>query len=305
MTDVDALRIAFDPRMRTALDAVLALVIFGVALELRPEDFKAVARAPKGVFAALSCQFLLLPALAFFLGRAMGLGPSMALGMILVASCPGGSISNLLTGLAGGNTALSVSVTAMSTLSSAMLTPLNVAFWGSQDPATSALLKILALDRTHLAFEALCLIGLPLLAGVALCARRPALAHRLLRPARGLSLLLLAAIVVVGVSGNWRVFAACFNEAATLSLVGNATAIVCAYVSTWVIGLSERDRRAVTLEVSVPNTGLALALVFKFFGGLGGMAVVAAFWGLWNLAAGTALAVVWSRALPARAEATA
>ncbi len=305
MTDVDSLRIAFDPMMRAALDAVLALVIFGVALELRPADFWVVARAPKGVLAALFCQFLLLPALAFLLGRALGLGPSMALGMILVASCPGGSISNLLTGVAGGNTALSVSITAISTLISSMLIPLNVAFWGSRNSATNALLQTLALDSRHLAMQALFFIGLPLLAGVALRAKRPELAHRLMRPARGLSLLLLASVVTAGLSANWRVFAECFGALTALSLTGNAMAISSGYASAWAAGLSERDRRAVTLEVSVPNTGLALALVFKFFAGLGGMAVVAAFWGLWNLAAGAALAAGWSRALPARVEAAA
>lgn len=305
MSDIDAFRIAFDPGMRRLLDAALALVIFGVALELTPRDLREVLRRPLGLIATLACQFVLMPAAAFLIARLLGLAPSLALGMLLVASCPGGSVSNLLTAVAGGNTALSMSATAVSTLAAGVLTPLAFRAWGSLDPGTAALLGTLELDGALMAAEAASLVVLPLCAGVGVAALRPSWARALMRPARAASLLFLLALIVAGVGSNLEMLAASLGQAAVIALLGNAAALSIGYGGAAAAGLSERDRRAVAYEVGMQNTGLALAFVFRFFGGLGGMAVVAALWGIWNMIAGTALAAVWSRRAAASAEAAA
>lgn len=295
--DLDALRVAFDPEIKHLLDLSLVLIIFGVALELTPADFKAVLRRPRGLIMALVCQFILLPAMAFGLGRLLGPAPSVALGLILVASCPAGSVSNLLAGRAHGNTALSVSVTTASTLLAAALTPRAVSFWGGLDPATAALLRSVSVDGGSMAQEALLLIGLPLVIGVMISTFKPWLAKRLVGPAQKISLLILLVFIVGGLATNSKVFLAGAGKALLPVLCANASALLLGYGCCWVVGLPERDRRAAAFEAGVQNTGLALVLIFRFFDGIGGMAVTAALWGLWNLAVGFGLASYWRKRL--------
>jgi BASS family bile acid:Na+ symporter len=115
--------------------------MFGVALDLKVSDFKAVLVMPKPVLIGLAGQFLLLPAFTFLLVLAIKPAPSIALGMMLVAACPGGNISNFLTHYARGNTALSITMTAMSTAVAIVMTPLNLSLWGGLNPETAKILK--------------------------------------------------------------------------------------------------------------------------------------------------------------------
>ena len=111
---VDAVRLDFQGNGLWILNAIIALIMFGVALDLSLEDFRRVFRAPKPVLAGLFVQYVVLPALTFLLILVLRPMPSIALGMLLVAACPGGNLSNFLTNLAKGNTALSISITAQS-----------------------------------------------------------------------------------------------------------------------------------------------------------------------------------------------
>ena len=131
MTSIDAVRLAFTPESLIALDLILAFVLFGVALDMRVEDFRGIVTAPRGTVIGIVAHSLLLPALAFLLTMLLEPAPSIALGMILVASCPSGNISNFLVNYAHGNPALSVTIAAFSMLGSVVFTPLNLAFWGS------------------------------------------------------------------------------------------------------------------------------------------------------------------------------
>ena len=128
---VDEITLNFSPRGLAVLNAVLALVMFGVALDIRLADFRRVVAAGKPALLGLAAQFFLLPAFTFVLVLILDPIPSMALGMMLVAACPGGNISNFMTHLARGNTALSVTMSAASTAAATLMTPLNIAFWMS------------------------------------------------------------------------------------------------------------------------------------------------------------------------------
>jgi BASS family bile acid:Na+ symporter len=129
--NIDEVTLNFNPTSLLALDVVLALIMFGIALAVKVEDFKAVLRMPKAITVAIAAQFLLLPAVTFGLTFLLNVGPSIALGMILVACCPPGNISQVLTNQARGNVALSVSMTAVGNLLAIFLMPINFAFWGS------------------------------------------------------------------------------------------------------------------------------------------------------------------------------
>ncbi|MEP3667356.1 MAG: bile acid:sodium symporter, partial [Roseibium sp.] len=131
MSDIDAVRLNFSPESLTLLNAILSIVMFSIALDLRLSDFRNLVRAPKALLTGMVSQFLVLPALTFVMLGLTNPQPSIALGLILVAACPGGNISNFITHRAGGNAALSVSMTGIATVTAILLTPFNVAFWGN------------------------------------------------------------------------------------------------------------------------------------------------------------------------------
>ena len=178
-TQIDQLRINFDSEALWTLNLALALVMFGIALELRPSDFARILRNPRAVLTGVCCQFLLLPALTFLLVWWWEPFPSFALGMILVASCPGGNVSNFMSHLAGGNTALSVSLTAFATLLAVVMTPLNLQVWGGLYAPSAALLTEVRIDLWEMIRLVALLLGLPLLAGMAFGHWKPGLAGRI------------------------------------------------------------------------------------------------------------------------------
>lgn len=302
MTDVDALRLAFEPGTLVALNAVLGLVMFGVALDLSVEDFRRVARSPLGAGIGLLAQFVLLPAVTWGLTMVLDVRPSIALGMILVAACPGGNISNVVTHLARGNTALSIGMTALSTAVAVVMTPLNITLWGGLNPATAGILREVSLDPLALLLTVLVILGIPLVTGMAVAARWPAFAARVRRPMKALALLFFAAIVLGALAANWDNFLRYVGVVMGVVALHNASALALGYGAARGVGLPGRDARAVSIEVGIQNSALGLTLVFTFFDGLGGMALVAAWWGIWHIVAGLTVAGVWS-AVDARAAA--
>ena len=149
MQGIDLVRLNFNPQSLWALNAIIGLVMFGVALDLKAADFRDVLVMPKPVLIGLAAQFLLLPAFTFVLVLLIRPAPSIALGMILVAACPGGNISNFLTHYARGNTALSITMTAVSTAVAIVMTPFNLSFWGGLHPEASKILNGPADGRGH------------------------------------------------------------------------------------------------------------------------------------------------------------
>ncbi|MBC8241564.1 MAG: bile acid:sodium symporter family protein [Alphaproteobacteria bacterium] len=292
---IDDVMLNFSPESLVILNAILAVVMFSVAIDLTPNDFKKLARAPKSLLTGLFSQFVLLPALTYLLIVVTAPQPSIALGLILVAACPGGNISNFITHRAGGNAALSVSLTAFSTVGAIFLTPLNIALWGSLYGPTREILQKTSIDPVSVAVTVGFMLVLPLCLGVILNAKRPDLTTRLRRPLQYLSMGIFVAFVVLALAANWALFLQFATAVAALVLVHNALAFAGGFALATVMGLSAYDRRAVTIETGIQNSGLGLILIFGFFSGLGGMAVVAAFWGIWHLISGIALASIMAR----------
>lgn len=148
--DIDNIHLNFNQENLWALNVCLALIMFGIALDLKVADFKRVAESPKASFVGLTSQFILLPFITWLLVMIIRPQPSIALGMMLVAACPGGNISNFLTHLSKGNTALSVSLTAIGTVLAIVMTPFNLQLWASLYPPTSILLKEIQLNAIDL-----------------------------------------------------------------------------------------------------------------------------------------------------------
>lgn len=295
MIDIDAVRLNFSPNTLHLLNAILGIVMFGVALDLRGEDFRRVLANPRPVLVGLAGHYVVFPAFTYLLVMVIKPPPSVALGMMLVASCPAGNISNFLVNLARGNTALSVSISSTSTVLSVVATPLVLNFWGSMYPPTRLLLRTVAVDPVDMFVTILVLLGLPLMAGMFVARRWPAFTERVRVPMKRLSIGIFVSFLVLALAANWQYFLRSVGGVVGAVFLHNALALTTGYWTAAALGLPVRDRRAVSFEVGIQNSGLGLILIFTFFGGLGGMAIVAAWWGIWHIIAGLSLATYWSR----------
>lgn len=291
----DDVLLNFTPGTLVILNVVLGLIMLGIALDTTPEDFKIVARRPKPFAIAVLAQLLVLPAVTFLLTLVLPVTPSMALGMILVACCPPGNISQVLTHRAGGNVALSVSMTAVANPLYIIALPLSVAFWGSLHPTARDLLASVELNPWQMLLDVFLIIGLPFIVGMAMRTRLPRFAQRVQPFVKWFSLLALVGFIVAALAGNWQYFIAFLGVILLVVTIHDAVALAIGYSTAVLGGLGTRERKAMTFEVGIRNAGLGLGLVFAFFGGLGGMAIVAGWWGIWDIVAGLVVAGLWSR----------
>lgn len=298
MNEIDLVRLNFNPGSLWALNAIIGLVMFGVALDLKVADFKAVLGMPKPVIIGLAGQFLLLPAFTFLLVMLIKPAPSIALGMMLVAACPGGNISNFLTHYARGNTALSITMTAVSTAVAIVMTPLNLSLWGGLNPETAKILKVVALDPLDMLLAVFLLLGLPMIAGMWAGARFPNFVERAHKPVKIFSITVFGIFVLGALAANWRHFLDYVGFVVFAVFLHNALALSTGYFAARFAGLPERDRRAVSIEVGIQNSALGLILIFNFFDGLGGMAIVTAWWGIWHIISGLTVSTIWSKRDP-------
>ncbi|MGE6473982.1 bile acid:sodium symporter family protein [Psychrobacter sp. NPDC078631] len=287
--------VAFEPRSLILLNLILALMMFGVSLSLRLEDFKRIVLSPIAPIAGLFAQFFLLPLATCLFTWALNIDPELALGMILVASCPGGSFSNIMTWLARGNVAVSVSMTAVSSLAAAILTPVNFAFYGWLNPHTREYLTKITIEPNSILILVLLVLALPLVLGMVTGRRLPDLVVRIQKPLRIFSLLVLMAFVAIAFSSNFALFLERFHSFFWLVVGHNLLALALGYGMGLMLKLPVADRRAVTLEVGIQNSGLGLVILFTFFPEAGGMMLITAFWGVWHLVSGLTLSQIWAR----------
>ncbi|MGD9305743.1 MAG: bile acid:sodium symporter family protein [Desulfobacterales bacterium] len=292
---IDQVRLNFNPQGIFIINAAIGLMMFGVALEMKLDDFKRIFVAPKAPLIGLGSQFILLPAFTFLLTLMLRPPPSIALGMILVASCPGGNLSNILTYLARGNCAVSVSMTAVSTAAAVFMTPFNLAFWGSLNPDTLKILKKVSLSPFDVFVNIFIILGIPLIAGLVLSRIFPSLVEKVRKPFKIFSLVFFIAIVAAALGANWQNFINYVGLVFIGVLIHNALALNLGFWAGRLFRLSEQDVRAVSIEVGIQNSGLGLVLIFNFFGGLGGMAIITAWWGIWHIIAGLMAAFIFSR----------
>lgn len=292
---IDQARLNFNPQGLFIINAAIGLMMLGVALELKLDDFKRVFVAPKAPVIGLAAQFVLLPAFTFLLTLIIKPPPSIALGMILVAACPGGNLSNIMTYMARGNCAISVSMTAVSTVAAIVMTPLNLALWGSLNPHTADILKMISLSPLDVFITVFVILGVPLCIGLLISRSFPALAAKVRKPFKIFSLVFFIGIVATALGINWQNFLNYVGLVFIGVLLHNALALNLGYWSGRLCGLPEPDNRAVAIEVGIQNSGLGLVLVFNFFDGLGGMAILVAWWGIWHIIAGLTAAFIFSR----------
>ena len=292
---IDSIKINFDTEGLWILNIALAIIMFGVALSIKIDDFKLLIKKPKILFVGVFSQFFLLPALTFVAIIIIKPHPSFALGMMMIAACPGGNISNFFSKMANGNAALSVSLTAFSTLICIVMTPFNLQFYGGLYEPTNTILKTVELDPFSLFKLVLLILGVPLILGMLTNIYFEETAKKIEKKLKPFSMIIFLALIVIAFYDNLDIFLNYIHLVAGLVIFHNIGAYFIGFYTAKIFGLEKRDRKTISMETGIQNGGLGLLLIFQFFDGLGGMALLAAFWSIWDIFSGLVLATFWTK----------
>lgn len=263
--------------------------MFGVALGIDTADFNQLKKNPKAVLAGVGSQFILLPLLTFLLILIFAPHPAFALGMVLVASCPGGNISNFFSSLSGANVSLSVTLTAVATFLSPFFTPFNFEFYANHIPLTETFLSTFELSFFNMLKTVLILLVAPLILGLGFRRRFPLITRRIDKPIKIVSMLVLLGFIAVGLLKNLNAFLEHIHLVFLLVLLHNGLALLSGYLAGTSFKLQDKLTRTITIETGIQNSGLGLIIIFNFFDGNGAMAMIAAWWGIWHIVSGLGL----------------
>lgn len=283
---LDQLTIALDPTAQALLATAIILMIFAIALGLRTEHFSFLRSDPKLFWGGLAAQIIGLPLLTLILVTILAPHPSIALGMIVVAACPGGNVSNFMTWGARGDIAYSVSLTAGSSVIATFWTPAAILLWSSLYSPTSVLLDSVAFDRTQFIIQTTLMLAVPLGLGMSGARYLPALATKIRKPLAMLGGVILGYVIVTGVISFWPLLVAGWMLILFPVALHNATAFGLGWSSGRLLGATPARRRTLTFEVGIQNAGLAVVLLLAQLKGLGGAAAIAAAWGVWHFISG-------------------
>lgn len=294
MEAIDQVPFNFDPRIGLIVGIMVGFLVFAVALDLTWEQLRRVLKSPKAPAIGLLAQFGILPAVAFGAGVYLTDVPSVALGLLLVTCCPGGALSNYLTGVARGDVATSISMTTVSTLFSLVLTPLLFVLWASMNPSTQAVLQDIQMDPKQVVMTLLIMLIVPVTVGMLLRAKSSGTADKIRVWTRRIAGIVFAVVVAMIIGGNINSLALFANVALLPVLLTFVTAVVLGWGLARLTGLVAADRRAVAIEVAFQNVALAIGMGIAFFPSLAGVAAVSILWGVVHLAFGFGLAITWN-----------
>lgn len=298
MQSIDDIVINFKPEQLFFLNICLGFLMFGVALDLRVQHFRDLFQAPRKPVIGLFSQWILMPLLTLALIFLLRPAPSLAMGMVLLAACPGGNVSNYAVHLSRSNSALSVLMTTVSTLAAILVTPFAFTYLSRLIPGTEALRATIQVDTFDMIKTILLLIVLPLALGMSTNHYFPKFTRLIERPVKVLSMLIFLSFVVFAILGNLDNIYQYLHIVFYIVLIHNSLALLMGYFFAKANKLEQADARAISIETGIQNSGLGLILIFNFFNGLGGMAMIAAFWGIWHLISAFGLAMFWRYVRP-------
>ena len=277
------------------LSLVLATMVFSVALELKVADFTRVAQTPRAVICGLIPQFVLLPAATWIVTLALDLPPNIEAAMMLVAACPGGSLSNVVTHYGRGNTALSVSISAVASVLALFLTPFNFTWMMATNPDTANWMRQLSIDPLDILWSLLGLLALPMALGLLLGHHRPALTAKIRKPLGTFSLIALLAFIAIGLWQQRALLTPNILPQLLIVVLHNGLGLLLGWLCALAFAVAERDARAIVIEGGMQNSGLALGIIAVQFKSDLGMVIIASLWGIWHIVSGMSLAVFWRR----------
>jgi len=286
---LDQITIALDPNAQMMLAGAIILLMYAIAMGLTPASFAFLKTSPKLFWGGLAAQIIGLPLLTIGVAAGLSVLPSIALGMIVIAACPGGSVSNFMTYAARGDVAYSVSLTAGSSVIAALWTPFAILFWSGLYPPTAQLLETIEFSRTQFVAQTMMMLAAPLAAGMITVRYAPAFAAKTKGPLAFLGGGLLAFVIIAGVFDFWPLIAAGWALIFIPVATHNASAFALGAATGRALHASPARRRSLTFEVGIQNAGLAIVLLLSQLQGLGGAAAIAAAWGVWHFFSGGAM----------------
>ncbi len=286
---LDDFRLELGGPSESILAISLALMIFAVALGLKPEHFRFFKEQPRIYVGGVLAQIIGLPLLTLILCMIVNPHPSIALGMIIVACCPGGSVSNLIALFARANTALSISLTATSSVMAAVVTPFSILFWSGLYGPTRNLLEQINVDTLTFIIQTLLILALPLILGMIMVQITPKLAERIKGPLAALGGLALLGIIISASIRYWDMFILMGLGLLGLVIVHNALAFLLGFITGVATNADWPSKKALSIEVGIQNSGLALVILVTQLEGLGGASAIAGLWGTWHIIAGLTL----------------
>lgn len=289
------MQISFNSDMMIVLKVILALIMLGVALDISLEDIKKTLSHPKSILVGFIGQFIFLPVLTYLLIVLINPHPSIAMGLIIVAACPGGNISNFFTLLAKGNSALSVSLTFIATVCALFMTPFNITFWGNLYGPTSQLVREVSLDVNEVTQTIFIVLGIPLVVGLLVRHYRAGLAKKIQQALTKFSTVCLIILVVGALITNFKNFLEFIGPVVFIVFLQNLLALSIGFFTSSLLKLPIKDKKAITIEIGIQNSALALALAFEFFPGMGGVALICAWWGIWHAVSGTIVTFIFAK----------
>ncbi len=307
LLQLDPVKINFSASGMHAINIVLGFIMFGVALGLKADQFKLLIKNPKSTILGLISQIVALPMVTFLIVIALSdhITPTVAMGMILVASCPGGNISNFMSSLSKANTELSIGLTAATTLGSTFFTPFNFAFWGGLyvnyvTRHAQHVLQPLEIDNFQMFQTVFILLGVPLILGMLFARIFPKITDKIKKPIQTISILFFLAMIVLAFSNNWSLFLKYIQWIFIIVLIHNLLALATGYSIAQFFKLPLADRKTLTIETGIQNSGLGLVLLFnpKIFPPhleLGGMLFITAWWGIWHIISGLSISLYWNK----------
>ena len=310
LKQLDPIRINFSAAGMHSINLVLCFVMFGVALNIQPGQFTKLIKNPKLPLIGLFSQLIALPAITFLLVILLSqyITPTVAMGMILVAACPGGNISNFISSYSKANTELAVGLTATSTIFATITTPFNFAFWGGLyvkyiSNHAGHMLKPLKIDNWQMFETVFILLGIPLIVGIIFSRKFPKVTEKIKKPIQTLSFVFFIAMIVLAFANNWSLFLKYIYFIFVIVFIHNSLALLTGYSIATIFKVSNSNRRTLTIETGIHNSGLGLLLlfnpkIFPFNLQIGGMIFIVAWWGIWHIVSGLTIASFWHRNEP-------
>jgi BASS family bile acid:Na+ symporter len=270
--------------LKSSIIPLLTIIMFSMGLTLSLDDFKRALSMPRLIISGLLLQYTVMPLTALVIARALQLDPALSIGLILVGTCPGGTASNVITYLAKGNVALSISLTSLSTIFAVILTPAITYFIADatiEVPAAKMLVTILSI------------VIFPVALGIAL---NHFYVNRIKAVEAYLPLIAVCAIVMI-IAIITALNADQFSRLGTILLLAvvlhNAAGLLIGYTSARMMGYESRECRTLAIEVGMQNSGLAVALAIKHFSAAA--ALPGAVFSIWHNISGSTLAFIWSK----------
>jgi BASS family bile acid:Na+ symporter len=271
--------------LKRTIPPLVQLILFGMGMTLTFDDFARVLKMPKGIFIGFTLQYTIMPLMGFTFARLFGLEPEVAVGLILVGSCPGGVSSNVITYIAGANIALSVTMTACSTLLSPLMTPLAMKLLAG---------RYVPVDATDMMLSILKMIILPLVAGLLINRYAHRLAKKLVVILPFLAMLSICIIIAITIALSRDDILVVGLVLFAASVCHSAAGFSLGYFGARVLGLNNTDSKTVSIEVGMQNGGMATGLAFNVFKSEI-VAMASAVFGPWSAIAGSTLASWWRR----------